>query len=269
MINTIINIANQAGLIHLKHYNCDHEVIHKKGDKYDHLTEADLESDRYIRRELQRLFPDDGILTEESEEVNLDYSKRVWMVDPLDGTKEFTARNDAFSIMIGLCICGIPVLGVVYAPIREELYWAQKSKGAFMIKDNKKKKLKVSSISCLKDARLITRNPHGENRPLDKIVDNIIVKEKIPEGSVGLKLSRIAAQDADVHINTNFRCSKWDTCAPQIILEEAGGRLTDLDGKDLDYKKEGLKWERSFVGTNSLLHDECLLNIENILNEKD
>lgn len=261
MINKIINIAKETGKIHLKHYKCDIDINHKGGDKYDYLTKADLESDIFIREEIRKLFPNDYILSEETEEGDIDYSSRVWIVDPLDGTKDYTACNDAFSVLIGLCEDGAPTLGVVYAAAHDILWYAEKGKGAYRVKDRKMEKIHVSSVSKISDAVQITKNFHGESRPQDILVKNLGAKAESPDGSVGIKFSRIASGDGDIHINTNFRCSKWDTCAPQIILEEAGGKVSTIDGDPLDYKQKGLRWERSFVGTNGLLHEKVLKTI--------
>lgn len=265
VIEEIIKIARNAGKIHMRYYKCDIDIMHKNNDRYDHLTIADIESEKYIKNKISKLFPDDFILSEESEEGDIDYSKRVWMVDPLDGTKDYTAHNGAFSVLIGLCVNGVPILGVVYAAAHDILWYAEKGKGSFRIKNGNNEKVHVSTISELSEAVHITKNPHGENRPLDILIDKLKVKENRMEGSVGIKLSRIASGEGDLHVNTNFRCSKWDTCAPQIILEEAGGKVTDIDGKPLDYKQIGLKWQRSFVGTNGKLHEIVLKNIKSVL----
>lgn len=263
MIGKIIKIAKQAGIIHRKYYKSGIQVRHKNGDKFDHLTKADIKTDAYIRSEIEQLYPEDDILSEETDEGDIDYSGRVWMVDPLDGTKQFTSETGAFSVMIGLCMNGEPLLGVAYAPVRDELYYAEKEKGAFMVRRNDKVRLQVNTTSELSDVRQIVRIPSGEKRPLDYLVEKLGASKSIREGSIALKFGWIARGDAEVCINTNFRCSKWDTCAPQVILEEAGGKVTDLDGNALDYKQNGLKWKRSFVGTNGILHDSVLSYIRN------
>lgn len=262
MINKVIEIAKEAGNILMKYYSKNIKVLTKE-DSHDFLTKADIESDNYIRKALQKEFPRDSILSEENENTPLDYSGRVWMVDSLDGTKDFINKGTGFSVMIGLCENGKPILGVFYAPMCNLIYYAEEGKGAYVKKESVSSEIHVSSIEELQESRLITRFLHGEERPLDKMINNIQVKEKIPESSVGIKLGKIASGDAEIHINSNFRASKWDTCAPQIILEEAGGVITDFEGNTLDYKQPSLKWEKSFVASNNIkLHKKIIEEIK-------
>lgn len=257
-LESIIKLAKEAGEVIMENYSKDFEVDFKNGDKYDPVTSIDKMCDKLIRERVAKMYPSDEILSEENEDIPLNYSNRVWMIDPVDGTKEFVARNGQFCIMIGLCVDGDPVLGVVYAPVKKKIYFAEKGKGAFLQKNNKKIKLSVSKQDFLSKSSLITRNPHGGNRPLDKPVGSLEVKDFIHYDSVGLKLGLIAEGEADLHINSNFRTSKWDTCAPQIILQEAGGKLTDVYGSKLNYKKEGVRWQNSFIASNKRLHDNIV-----------
>lgn len=266
-LKVIVDIAKEAGKILLKYHKKKYKIKNK--DKYDFLTTADKESNEYIVKRLRKEFPKDFVLAEESKKNKINYSKRVWMVDPLDGTKNFINNGDGFSVMIGLCINGAPELGVVYAPIKKILYYAKKRKGAYGETRGKKFKLKVGNISNLKDTRLVVRDTSGESnpeeRPLDKVLDELVVRERIPSVSIGLKFGLIAEDKADVNVMTNLRGSKWDTCAPQVILEEAGGLVTDLSGNPLDYKQKSLRWENFFIGSsNQILHDKIIKAIEKI-----
>lgn len=266
-LKVIINIAKEAGKILMKYHKKDYKTEVKKRDKYDFLTTADKESNNFIIKELKKEFPGDFILAEESENYKIDYSKRVWMVDPLDGTKNFVHHGNGFSVMIGLCINGVLELGVVYAPVKKILYYAEKGKGAYKETKRGRFKLKVGHVSDLKNARLVVRDTHGESkpeeRPLDKVIELIKVKERIPAVSIGLKFGLIAEDKADINVMTNSRGSKWDTCAPQIILEEAGGLVTDLNGNPLNYKQVSLRWENFFIGSNdSILHNKMIKEIK-------
>ena len=185
------------------------------------------------------------------------------MIDPLDGTKDFKNNGEGFSVMIGLYDKGKPILGVVYAPAKDLLYYAEKNKGAYMIEKNgPTQKLQVRNMDNLTDSRMVTRFIQGESRPGDQLIDHFDVEEKIPESSIGIKLGLIARGNAEIHINTNFRAHKWDVCAPQIILEEAGGKLTDLDGREINYESETNKLLNSFVATNKLLHNKVVEKIQ-------
>ncbi|MCA9460141.1 MAG: hypothetical protein KC550_06345, partial [Nanoarchaeota archaeon] len=169
-------------------------------------------------------------------------------------------------VLIGLCINGIPTLGVVYVPARNILYYAEKGKGSFMEFENKISKLNVNNISKINQSKIVTRQNRGEKRDMDQLVDSLLTIEQILESSGGVKLGLITEKKAEIHINTHFGVSKWDTCAPQIILEEAGGKITDFEGKELDYKQKSLNWEKSYVATNSIIHDEVIEHIKDYLN---
>ena len=123
MVKKIINIAKEAGKIILKYYSKDLEASIKDKIPYNFVTKADIESDKYIRQRLQKEFPGDYMLSEENKNIPPKYSGRVWMIDPLDGTKDFVNKGSGFSVMIGLCDNGKPILGAVYAPDKDLLYY--------------------------------------------------------------------------------------------------------------------------------------------------
>lgn len=268
MIEKVIAIAKEAGKILMKYYNMKYDITTKNNDSFDFLTTADKESDEYIRKRLKEEFPKDFILSEETKPEEIDFSGRVWMVDPLDGTKDFIHHGGGFAVMIGLCVDGAPKFGVVYSPVKEILYYAEKGKGAYKESQKGKIRLKVSNMGDLEKSRLVVRATFGEEkpeiRPMDKVVEGLRVKERIPSVSIGMKLGLIASNEADSDVMTNSRGCKWDTCAPQIILEEAGGMITDLDGKPLDYKQSSLKWENFFVSSNKKLHPSLIEEIKKL-----
>ncbi|MBT5345683.1 3'(2'),5'-bisphosphate nucleotidase CysQ, partial [bacterium] len=242
MRDKIIPIAEAAGKILLKYFRSDLEVIYKNDDTFDPVTAADKESDEYIRSQLTALFPEDLILSEENDDVPTDYSKRIWMVDPLDGTNAFVSGTNTFSILIGLWEADTILFGLAYAPAANKMYVAEKGKGAFERQpDGSFKRMHVSDIESLSEARLITKNPIKDKRPLNEQTAKLKVTSIIESSRT--KLARIAAGEAEVHLNTNFRASKWDTLAVQLMLEEAGGVVVDLNGNPLDYKQLDLRWE--------------------------
>lgn len=260
MIEKVIKIAKRAGEEILK-IKKEGFQVRTKTSEFDFVTTADLKSEEIILRELKKEFPEDEIISEETDNKITGKNKRVWLVDPLDGTKEFKNGGFGFSVMIGLCVNGIPTLGVVYAPARDLLYYAEKGKGAFIEVKGKASRLEVSRLDNLENSRMVTRIDHGEKRDTDRLIESIKVKEKIPEGSIGLKLGLISSGKAEINIHTN-RLNKWDTCAPQIILEEAGGKITDWKGKKLDYNQTGNCWQNSFIATNGPLHPEILRKVK-------
>ncbi len=246
----IITIAQEAGKILLSHYKNKISIDYKGGDAFDPVTVADREADDFIRSEILKLFPQDSVLSEENENIPTDYSKRIWMVDPLDGTKEFINETGGFAVNIGLWANHAIQLGVIWAPVFERLFFAERGQGAFeRMSYGNYKQLHVSNVSNLEDVRLLTRTANKERRPLDGVVEQLEVKEK--DSSSKIKICRIACGEADAHLNTNFRISKWDTLGSQLILEEAGGVVTDIYGKPLDYEQADLRWKHSFIAANN------------------
>lgn len=250
-LRVVINIANQAGEILSKYFRQGLTVEYKK-DEFDPVTIADKEADIYIRDALSAAFPEDEILSEENDARPSSYTKRVWMVDPLDGTKYFVNGQGNFSVMIGLLDNNVPCLGVIYNPITKELFYAVKGSGAFLEFEGKTSKLSVTSETELSDATLVTRDQiKGDIRPLDEQVNNLRVKYRLPEGSIGLKLGRIAQGKADAFVHTNIHGCKWDTLAAEVIINEAGGVIVDLEGNKLDYTKDGVGWDKYFIAANN------------------
>ena len=262
MIDEIIRIAKHAGNILIKCRDEDLELKFKS-DKDDFLTKGDIDSDAYIRKQLSKLYQNDLILSEEEEKDRpTNFKGRVWMVDPLDGTTEYVNRGNSFSVMIGLCLNGKPILGVVYAPAQNLLYYAEKGKGSFMIKGKSKPvKLTVSNIEDIHKSTIVTRIIGNEKRKTDKMIKELNTSKQIQSSSVGVCLGLISQTKADTYIFTNKRGSKWDTCAPQIILEEAGGQITDYKGYKLDYKQKALQWKDMFIATNTKLHKDVLIHV--------
>lgn len=262
MLEKVIETAQEAGRMIMSYYDSPQlEVSRKNGEQHNFLTKADTESDTYIRKILAKEFPKDRILSEETVSDITDFSGRVWMVDPLDGTKDFVNKGSGFSVMIGLCDGGVPILGVVYAPAKRLLYCGQKGAGAYVFRKNKRGMIKVSEVDSLNLARMVTRIKNGEDRPEDAMIESIKVKAKLEESSVGLKLGLIASGKAETHVNT-AKTNKWDTCAPQAILEEVGGCITDFSGNSLNYQQPETRWVNSFVASNNKkIHEQVLQQI--------
>jgi len=253
MLENMIAVAKKAGKIVLNYYDQDYEVTTKFNDPKVFLTTADTESEKYIIHELTRIFPDYQIVSEEKGNNAIDFSKNVFIVDPLDGTRQFVQHKKNFSVIIGLCSNGIPLAGVVYLPKLDETYFAEKGYGAYI-----EYKGKISSIHTLKQnslqrARVFNREPHHEGIQSVKL-DALPAKKTVLDSATGYKICLIAKGCAEIFINTSQRTSKWDICAPQIILEEAGGKMTEFSGNPIDYKLPSGEINPLFFATNGDLH---------------
>lgn len=246
----IIEIAEQTGQLLMGVFKGQLSTSYKNSDQFDPVTSADTAADDLIRKLLTEKFPGDLILSEENSDIPTDYSKRIWMVDPLDGTKDFIKGKDSFGIHIGLLEKGEIVFGLVFAPAQNRMFYAEKNKGSYEKKGDIFTRIHVNNTDSISDARLITRSPGPDMRPLDSAVELLLAKERIHDS--GIKVCRIACGEVEAHLNTNYRASKWDTLAPQIILEEAGGIMTDIDGKPLNYEQSEQRWERSYIAANNI-----------------
>lgn len=230
-LDTLCDIALQAGRAVMEVYRSDFSAWEKEDSSP--LTEADLRADVIIRSELEAAFPGVYILSEESASTGKGADGCFFLVDPLDGTKEFLKRNDEFTVNIALVDQGYPIAGVVYAPALDELFFAAKGLGAWKRHGEKLESLKVSSFDGSRALRVLGSRSHsGEalSAWLDKLGHEHIF---IAAGS-SLKFCRIAEEQADIYPRFG-PTSQWDTAAAQCVLEQAGGIVTDMGGKILGY----------------------------------
>lgn len=258
MYEDVIEIARGAGEILMSYYGKKVEVRNKDPSIYSPVSTADLEANKYICDSLKKYGYQ--ILSEESEDKNMDFSKPTWIVDPLDGTIGFLNKSKDFCTMIGLMIDKEIVFGVVCVPMHDKLYYAEKGKGAWLIKRGEKKQIHVSDTEKLSHSLRVVR-PFRKPNFLDVILDSKLKCRSKILGSLGARLCSVAEGDIDFYVNNSSLPSKWDTAAAHIIVNEAGGKITDFEGKELDYSKDSLQWDKSFIVSNGLLHEQILKEI--------
>jgi 3'(2'), 5'-bisphosphate nucleotidase len=263
-------IARVAGEAALAHYNDDLVADTKIGaDNHgEPVTAADLEASRIIVEDLSFHFPEDAILSEEeSDDIeNRLGRERVWIIDPIDGTAGFIKKDGDFAVQIGLAEKGVPVLGVVLLPFHDVMSYAAKGVGAFAERGGSRQRLAVSSISNVAEVNLAVSRNHRSPR-MSRVVEEFGFLSEVQRGSVGLKVGLIADRECDVYINLTPRSKMWDTCAPQIILEEAGGRLTDLWGSVYRYDIPDVQNWRGIVASNGAIHREVIGRLSPLLDE--
>ena len=219
--------------------------IDKKSDDSP-VTKADHLSEEVILNKLPK--ENIGLLAEESG-FKSKILKQNWIIDPLDGTKDFLQGTDEFAIMIGLLKEGSPVLGVIYSPATKEFLYAIEGQGAYLKNEKGQSAISVSQIDKLSEYRMVISRNHFREKDKN-IAEQLGVSDFRPVGSVGIKYSTLARGDADICIYSTGALGLWDCCAPQIILEEAGGNVMDLRGKEPFYNLNSKKMENGFVGTN-------------------
>ena len=263
-------LAHDAGAILLAHYNSPFLVEQKVNalQELEEVTAADREANDLIVGRLLTEFPDDGILAEESKDTERRLEKeRVWLIDPMDGTKNFIQRDGDFAVQIGLAIKGEVVAGVVYQPARETMYRAVRGEGAWIeMKDKLPERMSVSSRTNPAEMVLASSRSHRSKR-MERVLSSFGFKQEVRRGSVGVKIGLITEQQADIYLHLSPSTKQWDTCAPQIILEEAGGRLTDLFGRTLRYNGVRVDNQNGIVATNGAAHEMVIENLKPLLRE--
>lgn len=249
-IDRLIDIAIQAGQAIMDIYNQPYDILTKQDGSP--LTLADKNANKIITDYLFSKYTI-PILSEENDDISYEIRKnwkQLWIIDPLDGTKEFIHKRREFTVNIALVEEGKPILGLIYAPVFKELYFAIKNQGSYFFYRNEK--VRIQSKSALK---FDNKSFHNINKPHLKVIlsrshnDGFVLEDYIQQqdytiqalamGS-SLKFCRIAHGIVDMNIRMK-PTSEWDTAAAQIILEEAGRHLVKYeDGTPLDYNKENV-----------------------------
>ena len=265
-LQATVELAWEAADVALDHYRPGIAVDIKGGDPGNLVTQADRDVNALLVSRLQQAHPSDAILAEESA-TSHDYGtrrhhRRLWCIDPIDGTREFVERSGQFAVMIGLAIDGAARLGVVLQPTEARVYagcllddgravaWTADRAGH-------QEPLRVGATARPDQARLMVSRTF-RSKGITQLAERLGVKQLQPLGSVGLKMARLAQGEADLYVSLSTQTHEWDACGPEAILRAAGGTVTDLDGMPLRYNKEHTPTPRGIVASNGPLHGGCL-----------
>jgi len=222
------------------------EIQRKEDDSP--VTEADLAAQRVLASLLKPLLPECPVVSEEDAEslVHRQKHSRFWLIDPLDGTKEFIARNGEFTVNIALIEEGRCVLGIVYAPAIDALYWGGAELGAFRCIGGQTVAINVASAQIGSACRVVASKSHLNEATRSLI--NRLGEVRLLQAGSSLKFCRVAEGEADIYPRLAPTC-EWDTAAAQAVLEGAGGVVVDLQGMPLRYGKPDVL-NPSFVATS-------------------
>jgi 3'(2'), 5'-bisphosphate nucleotidase len=266
-LSLALELAREAGAAILDLYEGPLDIQQKSSaDDLEPVTEADKLANEIIVTRLLKEFPGDGILAEESIDTahRLDKS-RVWMIDPLDGTTGFIEGNGDFAVQIGLTENGECVLGVVYQPLTGVLYRAIRGGGTWVERPHySPEQAHVSDHRELSTMRLAASRSHRSPR-MDKVVQAFGLQEEVLRGSVGIKVGLIVEQQCDLYVHLSPRTKQWDTCAPEVILREAGGTITDLFGQPLCYNRVEVQNRNGVVASNGISHSLIVKSLQPLL----
>lgn len=256
IVLNVKEIAVVAGNKILEIYNSGDFEVEMKSDNSP-LTLADRVANAYITENVSKLYPDFGILSEESKFTNSRLNKKhVWVIDPLDGTKEFIKRNGEFTVNIALVEDGVPVVGVVVIPDKNETYFASKNRGAFHEDAvGGIKQIETSSKESIEQMVLVKSRSHASDA-LQNLIDTYRFAE-VKESGSSIKICLIALGLADVYFRFGFT-NEWDICAAHCVLQEAGGDLTDAYGHRIEYNKKDPLNRQGFVASNNSLHKKLI-----------
>lgn len=239
LIEKILPIAEEAGSAILDIYNSGNKIHVSLKEDHSPLTIADKESNTIITDGLTALFPDIPLLSEEGSSVDYDERKNweyYWCIDPLDGTKEFIYRRDDFTVNIALMHRDHPVLGIIYAPVYDALYYGSATTGSWLKKDNQPwKQLQVDKV--VRELIAIGSRSHASDEE-QLVLSAYPVTSTIAAGS-SLKFCRVAEGAAHIYYR-HGPTMEWDTAAGQIIAESSGAVMTAPDGSPFVYNKPSL-----------------------------
>ena len=234
LLEGLTPIARAAGTAILEVYATDFAVESKSDDSP--VTEADHRAEAVILPALARLTPGIPIISEEAAASGVvpTVDARFWLVDPLDGTKEFIKRNGEFTVNIALIEHGLPVLGVVFAPALDRLYAGARDVGAFIEDKSGRRPIACRPVPP-EGLTVVASRSHGDTQALDRFLAGRKVAAQKNAGS-SLKFCLVAAGEADLYPRFG-RTMEWDTAAGHAVLAAAGGRVMTLEGADLRYAK--------------------------------
>tara|TARA_B100002052_G_scaffold252233_1_gene240706 strand:- start:9559 stop:10359 length:801 start_codon:yes stop_codon:yes gene_type:complete len=248
-LNFTKELAFDSGKILSKYFG-NVQSIHKKSTPIDLVTNADIESENLIIKSIQKKFPNHTIISEESHLTNKG-NDFTWVIDPLDGTTNFVHNLPIFAVSIGLKFKNRTVLGVVYNPAADKMFFASKNKGAYL----NDKIISVSSSNTLSDSLIVTGFPYLQDK---KWNDSFSIFKQFYSKTQGVRRLGAAALDlcfvamGRFEVFYEFNLKSWDICAGSIIAEEAGALITDWDGSKCPESGERI------LASNGYVHKEAL-----------
>ncbi len=256
--------ARLAGKVILDAYTQFRAIPNARADI---STDADRQSQETILAYLHRRFPEDGLCAEEQTPTLAASGPgpRVWVIDPIDGTRGFAMKNDEFSVMVGLLAGGRPVVGVVLEPARDRWTWAVQGGGCWMRDGAGAQPVpcRVGATAELDRATLVQSHTKDPARP-SMAVRTLRPGRVMETYSAGIKLALVARGEADLYVNEYPTFHDWDVCAGHILVEEAGGAVCGLHGEGLQYGRPRWAQHCRLLACNSALKDAAVARFTSV-----
>lgn len=237
------------------------------------MTAADIAANHYILEKLQEALGEEfGYLSEETHQGTDPLSQPwVWIIDPLDGTRDFIDKTGEYAVHIALTYQQSPMLAVVAVPETDKVYFATKGNGTYVeTRNGDVKPLRVSERSKVEELYLVASRTHRDER-FQKLLDNMPFKDRNYVGSVGCKISTILEQQSDVYISLSGKSAPkdWDFAAPELILTEAGGKFSYFNGEPVKYNRGDVRQWGGIMASNGHCHEFLCELASNALNKID
>jgi 3'(2'), 5'-bisphosphate nucleotidase len=265
-----LDVAREAAAVVMCVYAAPFDVEYKSKD--DPVTRADKEANALIVERLAQHTPGVPVVAEESDPAQyagFASAGAVWFVDPLDGTREFVARNGEFAVMIGLAERGRAVLGAIVAPAWGRAFVGVVGEGAWEIAaDGSERALHVSSRPDVAGASIVVSRSRAPAR-IEAFVASIGAARAVPMGSSGLKGVLVATGDHDAYVQPGRAGMRWDACATEGLVVAAGGACTDAYGDPFDYATADIENSRGLLATNGRLHAAFVQALEKRREQQD
>ena len=250
-----IEAVREASALVMQVYATGFAVDFKAKD--DPVTEADRRSNDLLCERLSKAFPGVPLVAEESDPAtyaNFAGAEAVWFVDPLDGTREFVARNGEFAVMLGLAVRGRAVLSVIEAPAWGRAFAGIVGRGAWEIDAaGARKPIHVSSRASLQGGSVLVSRSRKHPK-LPALVEALGAARSMMHGSSGLKAVLVATGDHDAYLQPGAAGMRWDACASDALVRAAGGECTQDDGEPFEYSSGELVNADGLIATNGLVH---------------
>ena len=237
IVESLIETTKKAGKKTIEIYNKGLEIIKKPDDSP--VTNGDLEVDKILKEKIKELTPNIPIISEESVDLKIKNNlKNYWLLDPIDGTKEYISGKDFYTLNAGLIINCLPALGIIGVPKKNKLFYSYGKKNSYLIEKNKKIKLNCSKKTTKNKIFALTNREKPSGKILNRL--NEFKIDKFLKISSSYKYCLIANGEYDLYVD-EVQANEWDDAAGHAIAEHAGAIVTDMDGKPFKYGKEDYK----------------------------